>query len=439
MRTARGLPSAFAWLALAAFGAAAAETEPTERETPWHPLHPARVALLREEPPTSMDAATYAELTRIHEQFGEGDLDDAEAGLARLEKRSLNDYERAQVLQTYGFIHSQQGREDEAFAAFEQCVALDALPTFAQQGIVYSVASYYSTEERFEDSNAMLMRWFRFEEKPTADAYMLAGVNHVQSEELLAGLPYVRLANALAPKPRENWQQVELAILVEAKRHDEAIDLLHRMVALWPDRMTYYESLSGLFMETGQERRALAALAVAWLRGLLSAERHFVTLAQLSMFLDKPERGARILADAIDAGQVSPTEEHLELLLHAWTAARETSRAAQAIDRLAEVAESGEYHLRKALLLNETGDWGGAAEAAQRALEKGGLAQPGEAWILRGVALAELQRYDEALDAFASAEQDGERNVRRNAASWIAYVRDRAGGSKSAMTDQPSD
>ena len=85
----------------------------------------------------------------------------------------------------------------------------------------------------------------------------------------------------------------------------------------------------------------------------------------------------------------------------------------------------GEYHLREALLLNEDGDWEGVAAAAGRALEKGGLDRPGEAWMLRGVALAELARYRQALAAFQSAAREGDAAARRNAAAWIAYVRDR--------------
>ena len=44
----------------------------------------------------------------------------------------LSDYERALVLQTYGFIYAQQEQYTQALDYFERCIALDALPLKAQ-------------------------------------------------------------------------------------------------------------------------------------------------------------------------------------------------------------------------------------------------------------------------------------------------------------------
>ena len=83
------------------------------------------------------------------------------------------------------------------------------------------------------------------------------------------------------------------------------------------------------------------------------------------------------------------------------------------------------------MLLNETGDWDGVVDSCRRALDKGGLENPGEVWILQGVALAELRRFDEAIEAFESAKREGSENIRRNANAWIGYVRDRTGDGSS--------
>jgi hypothetical protein len=56
-------------------------------------------------------------------------------------------------------------------------------------------------------------------------------------------------------------------------------------------------------------------------------------------------------------------------------------------------------------------------------LEKG-LEQTGNALILKGVAHMELGQYDQALVALREARET-EIAARRNADSWIEYVRDR--------------
>ena len=415
------------WSALVLTYAASAWGEAAEPPA-WHPLNVARVPETREEPSTSMKEVTYQRLSRAHEHLGEAKLDEALSVLDKLGTGGLNDYERAQVFQTYGFVHSQAGDEDKAFESFERCIDLDALPTQVQQGIVYSLATYYSSEGRHAESTDMIMRWFRYQASPIVEAYMLIGINHSERDELLEALPFVRRANALADPAREPWKQLELALLFETKRYDEAITLLEGIIALWPDKVRYYEMLSGLLVETGQDARALSALMVPWLNGLLTEEHLILTLVRLNLYLDDPARGGEILERSIELGQVQPTFENLELLLNAWTGAREMNRAVEVIAQLSELAEDGEYYLRKALLLNESGEWEGVVDAAQKALEKGGLERPGDAWILSGVALTELKRFEEAINAFEGAGREGNETTRRNASSWVTYVRDRSGG-----------
>ena len=143
----------------------------------WHPLRSDRVAEEREEPPASMSESFYRRLSRTHELLDEDNLTEALDLMDRIRTDRLSDYEAAQLYQTYGFVYSQLEREGDAFDAFEKCLELDALPTMVQQGIVYSVAGYYSGQERFEQSNSTLLRWFRYEAEPRSEAYILMGAN----------------------------------------------------------------------------------------------------------------------------------------------------------------------------------------------------------------------------------------------------------------------
>ena len=397
----------------------------------WHPLRPDRVVEEREEPPASMSESFYRRLSRTHELLDEDNLTEALDLMDRIRTDRLSDYEAAQLYQTYGFVYSQMEREGEAFDAFEKCLELDALPTMVQQGIVYSVAGYYSGEERFAESNDTLMRWFRYEAEPRSEAYILMGANFAQQEMMPDALPYVIRANELAETPNESWRNLQLAIHVELRQIPEAIELLKENIGIWPDKLRFYQVLSGLYMETANDEGALSALTIPWHRGMLEAESDILSLARLNLFLENPARAGEILSQAMERGHVEENFDNLRLLLNSWTMAREMNRAVEAIDKLAELADDGEFFHRKAMLLNETGDWDGVVNSCARALEKGGLENPGEVWILQGVALAELRRFEEAIEAFESAKRDGSDNIRRNANAWIGYVRDRTGDTSS--------
>lgn len=397
----------------------------------WHPLRPDREAEERDEPSASMSESFYRRLSRTHELLDEDNLTEALDLMDRIRPDRISDYEAAQLYQTYGFVYSQLEREDEAFEAFEKCLELDALPTFVQQGIVYSVAGYYAGQERFEESNGTMLRWFRHEAEPQPEAYILMGANFAQREMMRDALPYVIRANELAEEPNESWRNLQLAIHVELRQVPEAIELLKENIGIWPDRLRFYLVLSGLYMEAENDEGALSALIIPWHRGMLQTEPDILSLTRLSIYHGNPARAGEILSQAMERGYVEENSDNLRLLLSSWTLAREMERAVDAIDKLAELADDGEFYHRKAMLLNETGDWEGVVVSCRCALEKGGLENPGEVWILQGVALAELRRFDEALEAFESAKRDGSDNIRRNANAWIGYVRDRTGDTSS--------
>ena len=393
----------------------------------WHPLRPDRVAEEREEPPSSMSEGFYRRLSRAHELLGEDNLVEALEVMDGIRTDRLSDYEGAQLYQTYGFVYSQMDREDEAFEAFGKCLELNALPTPVQQGIVYSMAGYYAGQERFEESNETLLRWFRYQADPVPEAYILMGANFAQRERMREALPYVVRANEISKEPNESWRNLQLAIHVELEQYPEAIDLLKASVGIWPDTLRYYVVLSSLYMQTGNDGGALAALTIPWFRGMLVEESDILNLARLNLFLENPIRAGMVLEEAMKRGHVEENADNLRVLMNAWTLAREMDRAVDAIDKLAQLSEDGEYYHRKAMLLNESGDWEGVVESCRLALEKGGLERAGDVWVLQGVALAELRRFDDAIAAFESAKRSGNDNIRRNANAWIGYVRDRTG------------
>ena len=416
----------FIALASAMLAPAAAAQSNADDLPPWHPLRADRVADVREAPSTTMSEGIYNRLFRVHELLDADRPEEALELMDRIRPDRIGKYEAAQLFQTYGSVYSQLGRDDEALDAFQKCLKLDALPTHQQQSIVYSVAGFHAGGERYDESNAALLRWFRYESNPLAEAYIFMGANFAQREMMREALPYVVRANRLAEQPSENWRELQLAIHVRLGQHADAITLLKDNIGIWPGKVRNYVVLSGLYSETGQEEGALAALSVPWRRGMLVAQTDILNLARLNLFLENPARAGIILQEAMDRGHVEENSENLRLLVNSWTMAREIDRAVDAMDKLAQLADDGGAYHRMALLLSETGEWEGVVESCRMALEKGGLEEPGKVWLLQGVALAELGRFDRAIGAFENAKRSGSDKVRRDASTWIGYFQERS-------------
>ena len=428
-RRRRGRPSLAALVAVASAMLSPFTAAERAGDLPqWHPLRPDRVADDRDAPPSTMSEHFYNRLSRVHAMLDEDNPGEGLALLDRIRPDRVGKYEAAQLYQTYGYVYSALEREDDAYDAFARSLELDMLPTHQQQGIRYSVAGYHADNERYEESNAALMRWFRFEPDPGAEAYVVMGANFAQRKMMAEALPYVVRANHLAEQPSQNWRNLQLAIHVELGQFADAIELLKDNIGIWPDNVRNYTALSRLYAETGEDEGALAALSIPWQRGILHAPEDILSLVRLNLFRENPARGGMILREAMNRGHVDESPKNLRLLLNAWMMARENDRAVATIDRLAELADDGEYYRRKALLLNETGEWDKVIESCRLALAKGGLGSPGEVWLLQGVALAELGRYGEAIDAFENARRSGNDGVRRDANAWIGYVEERSRG-----------
>ena len=240
-----------------------------------------------------MSEGFYTRLSRVHELLDADSPEEALELMDRIRPDRIGKYEAAQLYQTYGFVYSQLGREDEALDAFRKCMELDALPTHQQQSIVYSVAGFHAGNERYDESNTALMRWFRYEPDPIAEAYIFMGANFAQREMMREALPYVIRANQLAEQPSENWRDLQLAIHVRLGQLADAIDLLKDNIGIWPDRVRNYVVLSGLYTETGQDEGALAALLIPWQRGALVVEATFSTWSGSICFSRTPPAPAR--------------------------------------------------------------------------------------------------------------------------------------------------
>ena len=110
----------------------------------------------------SMTESVYRRLGNAQEAIGEENYDEALATLKRLSNASLNDYEEALVLQTFGYAYIQQNRLKLAVDYFEKSLAMESLPGEAQQGMLYTLASQYASAGRYQDAIDTMSTWFRY-------------------------------------------------------------------------------------------------------------------------------------------------------------------------------------------------------------------------------------------------------------------------------------
>ena len=366
----------------------------------------------------------YKRLEQAHAALGDKNYAEVITKLQQMEQINLNDYESALMYQTYGFLYADQGQYGQAIVYFERCLGLEALPDAAQQGMLFSLAGLYSAESQFQKTIDTMLRWLPNEPDPKAEAFIMLAAAYSELKRYGEALPWVEKAIAKSDTPKESWYQLLVAIQFELSRYKAAASTLQRMVSYWPDKLNYWEMLSGAYQQDGNDIQAAAAMRLAYRRGLLETENKLLNLARMIMFVEDPYQGARLIEAEMQSGRIERTKKNLELLLSAWSGSKEFEKAIGVIDQLASMTGNGEYYLQKAQLYAERGAWSDVVPAAEQAIARGGLRKPGTPWILKGMAEAELGRFNDAIDSLTEAKKfDG--SIKDQAEGWIDFVNDR--------------
>jgi tetratricopeptide (TPR) repeat protein len=373
-----------------------------------------------------VDERTAARLSEALELLQAEQYDEAAATLGKLRLRSLNSLERAKYHRISAFVA--YGRDDIASARdhLEKVLEQNALPPEDQAGVRYQIAQLYLSDENWSEVVANLKLWFEMVDNPNSSAYYLLAIAHYQLEDLDAALSPAQTAVDIADVPKEGWIQLLLALRLTRKEYAEAAPLLEQLIELYPKK-TYWIQLSTVHGALGNYDEALVPLQLAYTQGLLNKEAELRRLAELLLFLDLPYRAARVVERGVDEKLIAPAADNYELLSNSWIAAREYEKAVEPLGRAAKLAANGDLYVRLAQVHIQREKWSEAADVLRLALDKGGLANAGDAQLLMGIAYYSQKRPQQALAWFARASEH--EATQEEAENWLKHINRELGSS----------
>lgn len=371
----------------------------------------------------AMREPIYRQLGSARDQVDKGDHDKALRTLDELRGRQLNSYETAMLWNLYAFVHYSRENYPDALAAYRKVLEQRPIPESLEQAALYSLAQLLVVTEDYAGALEALREWFARVTEPNAGAVMLLGQVHYQlgnyDQAREAVERAVRDAKARNQRVRENWYLMLRAIYYAQKDYPALADVLAVLVHEYP-RREYWMQLAAVFGELGDEKRQLAALETAYEQNLFEQENDYVMLAQLLLANGVPFKAGKVLEQGIARGVVEKRPENLRMLADAWILAKEYDQGTAILREAATLRDDGELDLKLAQILLEMNRNREALEAARRAAEKGGLAEPEHVHIVIGLSLYNLERLDEASEAFARAVryEEGAGTARQ----WLEFI-----------------
>lgn len=354
------------------------------------------------------------------------DAEDYSGALRLLDKvkaiPNLSSYETAQLYSFYGFLYFNAERYSEATNAYNTVLQQPELPVPLQQQTIRTLSQLAFVTEDYQQAIDYANQYLT-DVGPDADMYVVIGTAYYQLERYKDIIPPVKKAISMYAEkgkgPKEQWLLLLRVAYWELDDYQKVRETLEQLVVGWPKK-DYWTQLSGIYFELKDEPKQLAAYEAAFDQGLLSSNAELTQMAQLYMQADVPYKGAKVLAAGLESGQVERTERNLRLLSQAWQLAQEDRKAIPPLQEAAGMASNGDLYSRLAQSYLNLSEYSDCIDASNKAINKGKLKNPGNAYLILGMCQFESKSLGSAKASFRKALKYDK--VAKNASSWIAYV-----------------
>lgn len=362
----------------------------------------------------------FERLDRAHKALEKQNYAEVLTTLEEMKRRKkLTDQERALMWQTFGYAYSAQEKYLQAVEAFENCLEAGGLDPAVEQNITYNLAQIYVILEKYKRAVELFEQWFAVTEKPSAGAHYMFAIAYMRSEQFEKAIPQAEKAIAKSSKVKETYLQMALSLYFETKKYAKAASVLERLAAHFPKKV-YWTQLSAVYSELGKQKKAMTAMELAYLQGLLTKESELLNLAQLYLYNDLPYKAANVMEKALAEGAVQGDASAWQILADSWLQAREREKAMAPLRKAAELSDNGRLYVRLGQLHLGEEEWRQARAAIRKGMQKGGLRDVGQAHLLAGIAYAGERNWEGAERSFEAAK--GYKSSQRMAEGWLANL-----------------
>lgn len=337
----------------------------------------------------------------------------------------LTPYERSIALRMRGGVYFAQEDYPRSIQDFLGAIDTGALVPDEVNALRVNVGQLYMVQDNVPEGIRQLELALSNGATLTNSLAKLLAQAHAQEERWQAGLRYAEHYYQNTPNPDKSASDFSLvqAYYQSLERPDDELRVVREMLTYYPANRSAWQNLISLFARTGREEDAFEANKMMYLNGLLRCEdgSRLLNLAQYYSFYGNPFRGANILQRVINAGCIEENVRNLETLANMWRQSAEFERAIPVLERISEITGSGDTALKLAEAHYQQNNFEAAERWFETALNRGGLDETGDAWVLLGTVRFELGNRQGALEAFERGAQFSD--SRRAAQDWARFVR----------------
>ena len=350
----------------------------------------------RSEPKNDLKAPDQKKLSKAQDLIGE-DNAQAQELLQEIIDKSKSNYAVSYAHQLMSSVYSELEQDDKSMSETQAALDSNGMPNDAHFGTMYRLAQLQVQAEQYQEGLATLDKWAAEGGKTTADSDALRGNAYYRLEKYQDAINAMNKAIAASDKPSESWNQILMASYFELDQFPQAAEVAKAALAKNPGDIKLVKQLATVYIQGDNYPAALALLAKAKNDGLITTSDDYVQLAKLYANAEKPKDAAAVLKDGLDKGIVKGDLETYRLLGDTSAQAEDDAGALAAYAKASPLAKDGYVDYQRGYLLYYTEKPSEAKAAMDLAIQKGGIKQEGEAYLIRGDASSELNQDSAAM------------------------------------------
>jgi len=230
-------------------------------------------------------------------------------------------------------------------------------------------------------------------------------------------------AAATAAGKAPDQAALDIVVRGQLKQNDYAgaAKTLETLVANYGDANDWGELIDMAFMTKGlHDLDALHLYRLRIVTGATTPADDYAIMAQVASQLTYPVEAVSMIEHGMSKGVVKAGDKASGLLAGLRPKAEKDKASIAEFDKLAQGHKTGDYDLKLAETYYGYGRYSDAADAAQRAITKGGNKDPNDAQMVLGESLAMQGKNAEAAAAFAKVS--GNATTEKSAHLWTLYT-----------------
>ena len=380
----------------------------------------------------TISEAVFKKLAEAQEAVDAKDFTGAQNVLQSVLNREsrYNTNEIGQIHNMLGFVYFSKEDYNGAIRHYKEVEKVgEGVPEGLESQVLYTLAQLSFVTERYRDALSYMEKWITKANNPGYDPHIFMGQVYYQMKDYRNAIIQIEKGINIAKErnvpTKENWWAILNFLYYEQENWPKVLQTLEVLVKQWPKR-TYWQRLSGIYGQTGDEKRQLWAWQAAHTAKMFEQQTDYTNLAGLYMQAEVPYKAAKVMKEGFDKKVIERESKHLRSWGQALQLAQEVDEAIEVFEEAARLADDGKIYERLAQLYLDDDKYGECVTASNRALNKGGVRKTQTVFLVRGMCQNSQDRLGDARKSFVScrdtSRQREDQTNQRICQQWITYI-----------------